>query len=79
MPTLSPCHRRLSRASDVGSPLVEILTAVFTGVPALAVVILGWLVNRKDLQSEISHLREQNLKLTDALHLSMYGHARDEK
>lgn len=58
----------------MGSPLVEVLTAVFTGVPALAVVILGWLVNRKDLQSEIAHLREQNLKLTDALHLALYGH-----
>ena len=63
----------------MGSPLVEVLTAVFTGVPALAVVILGWLVNRKDLQSEIAHLREQTLKLTDALHLSRYGHAREAR
>lgn len=60
----------------MASPLAEILTAVFTGVPALAVVLLGWLINRKDLQDEITHLREQNLKLTDALHLAMYGHGR---
>lgn len=57
---------------------MEILTAVFTGVPALAVVLLGWLINRRDLKEEIISLREQNLKLTDALHLSLYGH-REEK
>lgn len=62
----------------MGSPLTEILSAVFTGVPALAVVLLGWLINRKDLQSEITHLREQNLKLTEALHLSLYGHREDK-
>lgn len=63
----------------MGSPLLEILTAVFTGIPALAVVLLGWLINRRDLKEEIISLREQNSKLTDALHLSLYGHHREEK
>lgn len=62
----------------MGSPLTEVVTAVFTGVPALAVVLLGWLINRKDLQTEIAHLREQNLKLTEALHLSLYSHPRED-
>lgn len=63
----------------MASPLSEILAALVSGIPALAVAVIGWAVNRKDLQAEIAHLREANLKLTDALHLSMYGHARDDK
>lgn len=58
----------------MGSPLLEVLTAVFTGIPALAVVLLGWLINRRDLKEEITSLREANKSLTEALHLSLYGH-----
>ena len=63
----------------MASPLSEILAALVSGIPALAVAVIAWAVNRKDLQNEITHLREQNLKLTDALHLAMYGHGRVEE
>ena len=63
----------------MASPLSEILAALVSGIPALAVAVIAWAVNRKDLQAEIAHLREQNVKLTDALHLSLYGHARGEE
>lgn len=63
----------------MASPLSEIVAALVTGVPALAVAVIGWAVNRKDLQAEIAHLREANLKLTEALHLSLYGHHREDE
>ena len=57
----------------------QLLLTAITGVPALAVALVGWVIDRRDLQAQILHLREQNAKLAEALQVALLGRLAGER
>lgn len=58
------------------TPAADAVLALVSGAPALAVAILGWWLNRRDLKEQVKTLREENARLLDALSLTTTGRLR---
>jgi hypothetical protein len=54
----------------------EALLTLLAGAPALAVSLVGWWLNRRDLKEQVKALREDNARLLDALNLAATGKVR---
>lgn len=54
----------------------DLVVALVSGAPALAIAVGGYLLHRRDCKEVVSALREDNARLLEALKLALDGRPR---